>query len=371
LQVQGREWRDHPLLGEAWKASTPPGAVVATLARASGEPVPEQGEEVWRWCWQAPDRLRVEFAVGIEIVTAWFNGATWWSWSPSQGARTNEGREGHGHGKGPGEVLLSPARVAHVLDFEQSGHLVFLGRRAYGLTARPFAAGDHDLERRLRGDFDLSALGRGAEDYEFVVDAERGFLLRSEARFGGRPFRVLEMTDLVVDADIPEEVFTPEAPDGDAFEFFEPIRWLSIEELPDAVPFKVFVPTVTAGPASSDQGAPVPPLVHVTLHNAQPRRAIPLSVTLSYMVPKRGGGLGNLWVSESADVGKAAALPTESWGRVDELAVATDDSMGYLRCKVLLEREGTHIHVESTAMTLPELVAVARSLVPLGYPTPS
>jgi hypothetical protein len=47
-------------------AATPPGAFVATMARVSGEPEPEQGEETWRLCWEAPDRLRAEFAVGTE-----------------------------------------------------------------------------------------------------------------------------------------------------------------------------------------------------------------------------------------------------------------------------------------------------------------
>jgi hypothetical protein len=45
--------------------------------------------------------------------------------------------------------------------------------------------------------------------------------------------------------------------------------------------------------------------------------------------------------------------------------VGVDNSMGELRCKVLLKREGTHIRLESTAMAVHELVALARSLVPL------
>ena len=42
------------------------------------------------------------------------------------------------------------------------------------------------------------------------------------------------MTELEVDAGIPAEVFTPQAPDAEQFEFFEP--WpLSLAELPGAV----------------------------------------------------------------------------------------------------------------------------------------
>jgi hypothetical protein len=43
---------------------------------------------------------------------------------------------------------------------------------------------------------------------------------------------------------------------------------------------------------------------------------------------------------------------------------------GNLCCKVLLERGGTHIHLESTAMAVHELISVARSLVPLTTKTP-
>ena len=35
LQVVGREWRHHGLLHEAFMASVPPGAIVATTVRAS------------------------------------------------------------------------------------------------------------------------------------------------------------------------------------------------------------------------------------------------------------------------------------------------------------------------------------------------
>ena len=191
-------------------AATPPGALVLKAVKVSGEPEPEEGEQAWRLWWESPARLRSEFAVGTEMVTAWFRGGTWWSWSPSQGARTNEGRHDMGHGKGPGKVLVWPAAIADLLDFELLGTVAVLSRPAYLLRGRPFT----------RGAFDLHSLGHGADKYELVVDAERGFLLRAEASFGGELFRALEMTELAVDAVIPAEVFAPQAPDGDQFEFF-------------------------------------------------------------------------------------------------------------------------------------------------------
>jgi hypothetical protein len=351
LQVVGREWRHHALLNEAFMAAALPGALVAKGVRVSGELEPEHGEETWRLWWQAPDRLRTEFAVGTETVTAWFRGGTWWSSSPSQGPRTNDGRENRGHGKGPGEVLVWPGPITHVLDFELVGTVAVLSRPAHRLKALPFT----------RDDFDLHSLGRGADEYELVVDAERGFLLRAEARLGGEPFRALEMTELAVDAGIPADVFTPQAPGGEQFEFFEPWLRLCLEELPGAVPFNVFVPAKAPGRVAL-----------VQIKNPEPRRDIPLSVTIAYFVAKPGGDQGNLWVTESAEPERPSPLPSsgEVWREVEGLKVGTDDSTGYLRCKVLLEREGTYIHLESTAMAVHELIGLARSLVLLAPETP-
>ncbi|MGO9659465.1 MAG: hypothetical protein ACLP7F_14070 [Acidimicrobiales bacterium] len=211
LQVVGREWRRHRLLSEAFMAAAPGGGEVArgvgsggggVVVRASGKPEAEECEETWRLWSEAPDRLRAEFAVGTETVTAWFSGGTWWSWSPSQGARTNEGCQNFGHGKGPGAVLVSPAQIAHVLDLEPLGGLRVLSRSAHRLRARPFATGDFALHR----------LGSGADEYDLVVDAEGGFLLRAEARLRGAAFRALEMTEVALDEDIPADIlYAPRA----------------------------------------------------------------------------------------------------------------------------------------------------------------
>ena len=291
--------------------------------------------------------MRVEFAIGIdEMVTAWFSGKTWWSWSPSQGARTNGGRENVRHGKGPGEVMVSPTRLTNSLDFELRGPVTMLSRAAYKLRARPIT----------RGDFDLHSIGSGADEYEFVVDAQRGFLLRAEARYASETFRILEMTEVLVDADLPAGVFTPQAPEGEQFEYIQSSRRLSLEQLPAAVPFEVFLPTPPPGRVV---------LVRVTY--ADPRRNRPLSATIFYRVSSSGGPQANLWISESAEPGRQSLVPSpgETWRQVDEFMVNTDDSMGYLRCKVFLKRHGTHIGLESTGMPVHDLIGLARSLVVL------
>jgi hypothetical protein len=348
LQAMGREWRHHALLHDAFMAATPPGATVftAVAVKASDEPEREVGEETWRWWSEAPDRLRVEFAVGNETVTAWFRGATWWSWSSSQGARTNESHEDFGHGKGPGEVMVSPGPVADVLDFELLGTLSALARPAYRLRARPLGLDDVGPGSDTNADVTLHALGAGAHEYELVVDAERGFLLRAEARLESRPFKVLELIEVVVDAALPASVFTPEAPEGEQFEYFQAIRTLSLEELPAAVPFKVFVPAgFSRRPAAA------------VVRNPEPRRGMPFSVMISYV---------NLSLHESAEPEQAPSLPSEEWSQVDGFTVSADESTGHLRCKVVFERDGTYVRLESFDMALHELIDIARSLVLLS-----
>ena len=73
----------------------------ATVVRSSGEPWPEESEETWRLWSEGPDMLRVEFALGDETVTAWFQGHQMvelvWRASRSWPARPS----GYGHTPSP------------------------------------------------------------------------------------------------------------------------------------------------------------------------------------------------------------------------------------------------------------------------------
>ncbi len=50
-------------------------------------------------------------------------------------------------------------------------------------------------------------LGWGADDYDMLVDAQRGVLLRSAARAGEEQFQVTEILDIAFDEDLPEKIF--------------------------------------------------------------------------------------------------------------------------------------------------------------------
>jgi hypothetical protein len=91
--------------------------------------------------------------------------------------------------------------------------------------SRPFASG-----RFLRGNertpYDddesynhsrLHDIGSGSDEYRFNIDVETGVILRSEARLEGRPFRILVMTELVIDPDLDEAILQIEPPEGEQF----------------------------------------------------------------------------------------------------------------------------------------------------------
>ena len=53
---------------------------------------------------------------------------------------------------------------------------------------------------------------RGADEYEAVVDAERGVLLRCASRLGGEDFDALEVEEIHFDEQFPEDTFASREP---------------------------------------------------------------------------------------------------------------------------------------------------------------
>jgi hypothetical protein len=84
-----------------------------------------------------PDNSRTEFQVGDETVTAVFIGRHWWGWSPSRGFVTNNGAPNHGHGFGPAEALIDPARHLASLQLGDVAMVSFRERQAFQVTALP------------------------------------------------------------------------------------------------------------------------------------------------------------------------------------------------------------------------------------------
>ena len=220
LRVEGFEWRHLRTFARAWdqhvselrKSRSVSVMSAVRLERLDGRQQPEESREGWRIWLAKPNKRRVQFQVGDEIVTAVFAGDRWWSWSPSRGFLTNDGATSHSHGIGPAEGLIDPARHIPSFDFRLHGQEPFVGRAAFLVTAVP-RSDEHDSFGRS-----FHLMGTGADEYRLIVDAEVGLILRCEAKYQGDSFRVLEVEQVGVDEAFSETVFDPDSlrlgPDG-------------------------------------------------------------------------------------------------------------------------------------------------------------
>ena len=207
LRLAGREWRHLARFNQAWERS------VAAMQRNSGRtsvmsltsaipgPLPETTAEHWRLWHAKPDKIRTQFLVGTETVTAVFAGTQWWSWSRSMGHLTNTRGMQASHGLGPAEVLVETPSLLGSLKLQTVSRTTFLSRSAYLVGTVPAKLDEHAPP------FVLHALGAGADRYELVVDAEVGVVWRSQAELEGEAFRVLEVDELGIDEPLDEDLF--------------------------------------------------------------------------------------------------------------------------------------------------------------------
>lgn len=102
--------------------------------------------------------------------------------------------------------LFDPDAIAGLplyrLDLSVEGKTRKAGREAIRLVGVPVEEWEYDPE----------PLWWGADEYEVVVDAERGVLLRCASRLGGEDFDALEVEEIYFDERFGEEVFTSREP---------------------------------------------------------------------------------------------------------------------------------------------------------------
>lgn len=90
------------------------------------------------------------------------------------------------------------------LDLTVEGPVVWAGREAVRLRGVPGEEWDWG--------WDPDPLSWGADEYEAVVDVERGVLLRCASRLRGRDFDALEVEEIHFDEEFPEDVFSSRQP---------------------------------------------------------------------------------------------------------------------------------------------------------------
>lgn len=275
-------WRCWRHTGRAHAAFTAEhaGSGMVVGASATGPPQPsEHAEEARLWV-AKPDRIREEHDdVHGHATLAVAVGSTWWAYSPQMGATTNDGDEHHQHPVGQMfRPLLNPAGVMGLFDVEITGRGERAGRGVICAVWRPRAMSRHDR-------FALHGLGSGAQEHAMEVDAERGVLLRTEARFGGQPMAVCEALEVTFDAELDPELFRFVAPAGEETQTSGSMhrfhRVLALHEAVAMVPFDVYalcdVPAgweLNVSVQLGSQRPPVPPAVHLHYRSGDATAAV-------------------------------------------------------------------------------------------------
>jgi outer membrane lipoprotein-sorting protein len=355
LHATGQDWRHRARAERAWERWLAQ-ARSRSIAVMRGGEVDDQPIDRERWSlWQQkPDRIRTEFEVEDEKVTAVIVGDTWWSWSPSRGIRTNAGDPHHSHGPGPGHALIDPSLILPAVELQVVSRGIFIDRPSLNVVATPTHIDKNDEESsHLRSA--THDLGSGADEYLLRVDAERGVLLRSEARIDGEPFHILEMESVAFDEHLADDLFAP--PKDEPVERVSSPRDVPMSELQDEVSFTVFVPK--SPPFGSD---------YATVHPAEPRGRVPETAHISFASEFFGEEDRQFWLTEAAD-----SLPGREeieWQHRGGLQFGEDRQVGPGVRIVRLELQGTHIELCSYNLPFNELQELAASLVPLPSAPP-
>ena len=206
------------------------------------EPERESVESTVRLWLAPPDRAREERRDDDGERLGVRRGRTWWAYDAHGGAVSNE--EQPDVGSGIGEEfgwLLDPAAIIGFLDFDELRPARRAGRPVLSVRAVPRATTDGAPTPLFR----LGAFG--ADELRLDVDAERGALLRIEARFEGQPFAISEILEIAFDERFPDDTFVFTPPHGEEVrpigEPFAVRRDLTIEQAVALAPFPVWIPS--------------------------------------------------------------------------------------------------------------------------------
>ena len=350
IRVVLRTWRHVRLSHEAMARS---GGFV-TYGPAE-QPAGESVECRVRLWLAPPDRAREERE---DPSGAWFGvrrGALWWQYDPHNGALSNQDQPEVGSGIGEEfGWLVDPAAPIGLLDFGQINPGRRAGRATLHVRAVPrvLAAGDEASLLRL------GAIG--ADDLQLEIDAERGTLLRIEARIEGQPFAISEVEEIGFDEQFAEDTFTFAPPPGEEVRSiatqFLVRRDLTIEQAVALAPFTVWIPARLPAGWESEIGFAA----------AQDRPPMAPHVFLHFRTPD---GMHGVRISESpADVPRdvEAEGPGGPWRdadrnqrRIQTRGPAEPGQPAQAR----VDLDGTRILIQSTDLATDALADLAAGLV--------
>jgi outer membrane lipoprotein-sorting protein len=148
-----------------------------------------------------PSRWRAEVDLPSEGVTRLqvTDGPRWWLYDPRRGVETNAAAARPESSPRPIEAATAdafdPAPVIPTLWLEPRGPTRQAGRSTIRVRGVP---------REGAGD---PVRWPGADEYELLVDADRGVLLRFAASLEGEEFAAIELERVVFDEELPDTLF--------------------------------------------------------------------------------------------------------------------------------------------------------------------
>ena len=335
MRLAIHEWTHVEISAHAFHAARGAGSQYVVSTREGERGVPAELDTTIRFWGDAEGRFREE----RENYTMVGDTVSVWSWSPELGAVVHEQR-------GPMETsayeLLNPVTILAAFDVEPLGTGAVADRPTRRVRIHPRSESAR-----------MHHLGLGADEIVLDVDAERGVLLRVEARYDGDTFRVLEVTEARFDEELGPDAFVFVPPPGEEVKTFEEayrFDYLPLEELAARASFTVWVPSgldarwrVLAIHRPANERARTPESAHLLFHD---------DALHNFSVEQAAGGL-LAWRTDEPRVVEQNGV---------RLSVLEGSRPGP-PTEVHLELGGTHLRISSDTLDAERLVAVAGSLV--------
>jgi hypothetical protein len=344
VRIDARERRRYRLQSEAYERGRRElsGDVVGTIYGGPVD-VPEEGEATIRGWFEQPNRFREERVENGREFLILGDGDRFWTSGPDWPTVVQDG-SGWLLANPSLRVLLDPAGLLPLLELEVRGRTTAAGRASLDCHGTP----------RHGAAFD-GPLPLGATEHELLVDAERGVLLRLVSLLDGVPFDTIEVTAAAFDEPLDGSLFRYDPSPGEEVlrpQDVSPGEPVSVEEAAARASFTVLVP------GSLGRGWHT----HVLYVAGRDRIAETVHISLYRDVGTNSASL------------RQTAPPFESWQlngtevREQEGTTLRVSYEGYAR--VLVEREGTCVELNSQTYTTAELAELALTLVPAAKQRP-
>ncbi|MCU1678489.1 MAG: hypothetical protein JWM93_3247 [Frankiales bacterium] len=226
--------------------------------------------------------------------------------------------------------MLDPSELIGLLDFTISGRGERAGRPVLLVRCRPRAR-----DRPGPASLALHQLGAGAHEYAIEVDAERGVLLRAEARFDGQAISVTEALQIAFDTPPDPELFRFTPPPGEelhrtgAVDRFR--HAIPVHEAAAAAPFPVYTladPPIGWELTATLHAGSARPLVHasVSLHYRSRDAAAQLNISQMEAATAEDYSLPEGLDVERAGLSMRVRRRTDSWSQA-QLSMTIDDTL--------------------------------------------